>query len=80
MDSAKIYELIEEAARSVGDKEEFEEAVAGFDGFAGMTLKEDLLSKLEDYAFIYTDFTFNGGGTDLVLGCLLYTSPSPRDS
>ena len=68
LDSEKIYEFIEEAARSVGDKEEFEEAVAGFDGFAGMTLKEDLLSKLEDYAFIYTDFTFNGGGTDLVLG------------
>ena len=52
----QIYNGIEEAAESTtGGKQDFEEMVAGFEGFAGMTLKEDLLEKVDDYAFLYTD-------------------------
>ena len=51
----QIYNGIKGFAASTGSEHEFDEMVAGFEGFAGMTLKEDLLNKVEDYGFLYTD-------------------------
>ena len=51
-----MYDGIQKFASSVGSAEEFEKSVADLDGFMGMTLKEDLLAKLDDHAFFYGDF------------------------
>ena len=51
----QIYDGIKAFAESTGSGKEFDEMVSGFEGFAGMTLKEDLLEKVDDFGFFYAD-------------------------
>ena len=67
----QIYDGIKSIAASTGDEQEFDEMVAGFEGFSGMTLKEDLLEKIDDYGFLYADLgniDLMGGSPPVVIG------------
>ena len=55
LSTEEIYNGIEQFAKSTGSGEEFDELVAGFEGFAGMTLKDDLLEKIDDFAFLHSN-------------------------
>ena len=67
----QIYDGIKGFAESTGSEKEFDEMVAGFEGFAGMTLKDDLLAKVDDFGFLYADFVLDkvmSGSPPAVIG------------
>ena len=66
LSTEEIYNGIEQFAKSTGSGNEFDELVAGFEGFAGMTLKEDLLEKIDDFAFLHSDLNFGSKNPFLI--------------
>lgn len=54
-----LYDVIAGFAADIGNRQSFEDSIAEFEAFSGITLKEDLLNNLDDYGFFFGDFQIN---------------------
>lgn len=52
----RLYQMIENVASRVGERDGFNSMIAEFEAFSGVSLKDDLVAELDEYFYIYGDF------------------------
>lgn len=64
----ELYGIIEDLASNVGERGAFNEMIAEFEAFSGISLKEDLINDLDEHFYVYGDFELTNFGKFWVAG------------
>ena len=68
LSAEELYSIVEDLASNVGERDGFNNMIAEFEAFSGISLKDDLINDLDEYFYVYGDFELTNFGEFWVAG------------